>query len=121
MAKTISEDAIKPRERLLGAAYDLFAANGISQVGIDTILTKSGCAKASLYSTFGSKDGLVRAYLETRHVARRGRLLAEIERHDDPRTRLLAIFDVLADTVAQPGFRGCAFGATSITHKSGSV
>jgi hypothetical protein len=35
--------------------------------------------------------------------------LAEIERHQDPRARLLAIFDVLGDTVAQPGFRGCAF------------
>jgi AcrR family transcriptional regulator len=39
---------MKPRERLLGAAYDLFAAKGIGQVGIDTILAKSGCAKASL-------------------------------------------------------------------------
>ena len=78
-------------------------------VGIDTIIERAGVAKASLYSTFGSKDALVRAYLETRHQARRARLSAEIERHQDPTARLLAIFDVLASTVAQPGFRGCAF------------
>ena len=78
-------------------------------VGIDTIIERAGVAKASLYNTFGSKDELVRAYLEARHEARRARLSVEIERHQDPRARLLAIFDVLASTVAQPGFRGCAF------------
>ena len=98
-----------PRDRLLAAASELFYAHGVHTVGIDKIIERAGVAKASLYSIFGSKDGLVRAYLEARHEARRARLLAEIERHDDPRGRLLAIFDVLASTVAQPGFRGCAF------------
>jgi AcrR family transcriptional regulator len=98
-----------PRDRLLAAANELFYEHGVHTVGIDKIIERAGVAKASLYSTFGSKDELVRAYLEARHEARRARLSAEIERHDDPRARLLAIFDVLAATVAQPGFRGCAF------------
>src|SRR5579859_3533976 len=98
-----------PRDRLLAAASDLFYEQGVHTVGIDKIIDRAGVAKASLYSTFGSKDGLVRAYLEARHAARRDRLLAEIERHDDPRARLLAVFDVLDESVAQPGFRGCAF------------
>jgi AcrR family transcriptional regulator len=98
-----------PRDRLLAAANELFYEHGVHTVGIDTIIERAGVAKASLYSTFGSKDGLVRAYLEARHEARRARLTAEIERHEDPKDRLLAIFDVLATTVAQPGFRGCAF------------
>jgi AcrR family transcriptional regulator len=98
-----------PRDRLLAAASDLFYEHGVHTVGIDRIIVHAGVAKASLYSTFGSKEGLVRAYLEARHAARRARLSAEIERHEDPRVRLLAVFDVLADTVAQPGFRGCSF------------
>ena len=49
LTKMAAKDSVKPRERLLGAAYDLFARNGISKVGIDTILAESGCAKASLY------------------------------------------------------------------------
>jgi AcrR family transcriptional regulator len=98
-----------PRDRLLAAANELFYEHGVHTVGIDTIIERAGVAKASLYSTFGSKDGLVRGYLEARHEARRARLTAEIERHEDPKDRLLAIFDVLATTVAQPGFRGCAF------------
>ena len=98
-----------PRDRLLAAASELFYERGVHTVGIDTIIERAGVAKASLYNSFGSKDGLVRAYLEARHEARRARLTAEIERHDDPRQRLLAVFDVLATTVAEPTFRGCAF------------
>jgi AcrR family transcriptional regulator len=98
-----------PRDRLLAAASELFYENGVHTVGIDTIIERAGVAKASLYNTFGSKDGLVRAYLEARHEARRARLTSEIERHEDPRERLLAVFDVLGTTVAQPTFRGCAF------------
>jgi AcrR family transcriptional regulator len=98
-----------PRDRLLAAASELFYERGVHTVGIDTIIERAGVAKASLYNSFGSKDGLVRAYLEARHEARRARLTAEIERRDDPRQRLLAVFDVLATTVAEPTFRGCAF------------
>ena len=32
-------------------------------------------------------------------------------RHRDPRRRILALFDVQAQTFAQPGFRGCAFAS----------
>jgi AcrR family transcriptional regulator len=98
-----------PRDRLLTAATELFYEHGVHTVGIDKVIDRAGVAKASLYSTFGSKEELVRAYLEARHEARRARLTTEIERHADPTARLLALFDVLASTVKQPGFRGCAF------------
>src|SRR5262245_65483315 len=68
LAKVQARQTIKPRERLLGAAYHLFATNGISQVGIDAILAKSGCAKASLYSNFQSKVDLAVAFLERREA-----------------------------------------------------
>ena len=38
MVALATRNAVKPRERLLDAAYHLFARNGIGQVGIDTIL-----------------------------------------------------------------------------------
>src|SRR6202035_4491570 len=49
-----------------------------------------------------------RAYLEARHASRRATVLAEMGLHDDPRRKLLALFDVLVTTVKQPEFRGCA-------------
>src|SRR5712675_1559267 len=63
--------AVRPtaRERLLAAANELFYNEGVHTVGIDRIIEQAGVAKASLYNTFGSKDELVRAYLEMRRAS----------------------------------------------------
>jgi AcrR family transcriptional regulator len=110
---TRASDTRPPRDRLLDAASELFYQHGVHTVGIDTIIERAGVAKASLYSTFGSKEELVRAYLEARHASRRAAVLAEMELHDDPRGKLLAVFDVLDTTVKQSEFRGCAFANAS--------
>jgi len=90
------------RDRLLDAASELFYEHGVHTVGIDTIIERAAVAKATLYSAFGSKEELVRAYLQARHASRRATVLAEMALHDDPRRKLLALFDVLATTVKQP-------------------
>lgn len=103
-----------PRERLLDTADRLFYAEGVHTVGIDRILDEAGVAKASLYKCFGNKDGLVKAYLERRHDRQKERIDRALERAgDDPRERLLAVFDAQAELFATPGFRGCAFAAAS--------
>jgi AcrR family transcriptional regulator len=99
------------RDRLLAAADELFYAEGIQTVGIDRIIEHAGVARASLYNLFGSKEGLVQAYLATRHDATTQQISAEVDRHHDPRDRLLAVFDAQGAIFAQPGFRGCAFMA----------
>ncbi|GGT19523.1 hypothetical protein GCM10010207_18370 [Streptomyces atratus] len=38
-------------------------------VRIDRVIAHAGAAKATLYNAFGTKDGLVRAYLQARHAA----------------------------------------------------
>ncbi|MBL8952585.1 MAG: TetR/AcrR family transcriptional regulator [Myxococcaceae bacterium] len=98
-----------PRERLLAAANELFYAHGVHSVGIDRVIDRAGVAKASLYSTFGSKEELVRAYLEGRGHRRRERILARIAQHADPREKILSVYGLLAEIAAEPGFRGCAF------------
>lgn len=111
MPKVSARDIRRPRERLLDAAYDLFATNGVSQVGVDTILAESGCAKASLYSNFGSKVELAIAFLDKREaVWTRGWLEAEVKRRTpDPDERLLAIFDVFDGWFRKKTFEGCSF------------
>jgi AcrR family transcriptional regulator len=97
------------RERLLAAAHELFYAEGVQTVGIDRVIERAGVAKASLYNVFGSKEELIRAYLEERHAGTVGALREAVARHADPRARLLAVFDAQAELFAPPGFRGCAF------------
>jgi AcrR family transcriptional regulator len=97
------------RERLLAAANELFYAEGVHTVGIDRVIERAGVAKASLYSSFGSKDELVRAYLLARHEARQRRIVERIAQSDAPRERILAIFDLMGEMSAEPTYRGCAF------------
>ncbi|KDE99168.1 TetR family transcriptional regulator [Mycolicibacterium aromaticivorans JS19b1 = JCM 16368] len=97
------------RQRLLEAADELFYDEGVQTVGIDRVIERAGVAKASLYNTFGSKEELVRAYLDARHERTTARLHAAVERHSDPVARVFAVFDAQADMIAQPTFRGCAF------------
>src|SRR5271155_2524564 len=97
------------RERLLAAADELFYNEGVHTVGIDRIIEQAGVAKASLYNTYGSKDELVRAYLETRHHSVAERITEAVDRYDTPRERLLAVFEGQAELFAQPDYRGCAF------------
>jgi AcrR family transcriptional regulator len=101
------------RERLLEAANELFYAEGVHTVGIDRVIERAGVAKASLYNTFGSKDELVKAYLEGRHAKTAGRITRYLERYDKPRDRLLGVFEAQGEIFAAPGFRGCAFVSAS--------
>jgi AcrR family transcriptional regulator len=103
--------AASARERLLASADALFYAEGVQSVGIDRVIEHAGVAKASLYNLFGSKEGLVRAYLEARHDGTTTAISNAVELHRDPRRRILAVFEAQAQVFAQPGFRGCAFVA----------
>jgi AcrR family transcriptional regulator len=101
------------RQRLLEAANELFYDEGVHTVGIDRVIERAGVAKASLYNTFGSKDELVRAYLEGRQARTTERITRYLERYSDPRDRLLAVFEAQGRGFDEPGFRGCAFVSAS--------
>ena len=97
------------RERLLAAAETLFYEEGLNSVGIERVIERAGVAKASLYSNFGSKDELVRSYLEARFEARKARVQKKMAQYDRPRDKLLSMFDLLGELFVESGFRGCAF------------
>lgn len=86
---------VSPRERLLRTATELFTSYGIRAVGIDRILKESAVAKASLYSAYGSKDGLVVAYLEHMDATDRRAWQDRAAQLGDPRARILAFFDLV--------------------------
>jgi len=98
-------------DRILDTASKLFYQKGIRATGVDRIAADSGMTKMTLYACFGSKEELVRAYLARRDQRWREWFKGAVERrpHRDPSRRPLAIFDALAERLADPGFRGCAF------------
>lgn len=109
------------RERLLTAADELFYEEGVHTVGIDRVIEQAGVAKASLYNTFGSKEALIRAYLESRHAKIAGHITDYIARYDTPRERLLGVFEAQGSLFAAPGFRGCAFVSASAESHRGDL
>lgn len=122
MAKKISPapERLPARERLLAAAESLFYEEGFNTVGIDRVIERAGVAKASLYDCFGSKEELVRSYLAARQEARRARITEGLKRFDTPRARLLGVFDLLGELIAQSGFKGCAFVKAGSDARPGS-
>ena len=58
------------REKIVAAAYELFARRGIRDVGVDELIRASGVAKATFYRHFRSKDEVVLAFLEQWYLER---------------------------------------------------
>jgi AcrR family transcriptional regulator len=109
-APSPKERSAAAKARLLATANELFYAEGIQSVGIDRVIEQAGVAKATLYSAFGNKEGLIRAYLQARHDATSERMTKELEsRYKTARERLVGVFEVQGLSFTDAGFRGCAF------------
>lgn len=98
------------QQRILKAASELFYSQGIKATGIDAVVKRAGTNKMSLYNYFASKDDLVVAFLHQRNGEFSAWFVSEVpKRADQPTDKLLAMFDVMAEWMAAPEFRGCAF------------
>ncbi len=101
---------VSPRERILDVASELFYRYGIRAVGVDTLIARAGVAKMTFYRHFPSKDALVVAFLQRRDERWGAWFVAAVARRaEEPRARLLAVFDALEEWFATADFRGCAF------------
>jgi AcrR family transcriptional regulator len=56
---------VRPRDRIVEKARDLFHKYGIRGVGVDTITEAAGTNKMTLYRHFDSKDDLIIEYLRS--------------------------------------------------------
>ena len=119
--QAVAPERRSARDRLLAAADELFYEGSIHTVGIERVIERAGVAKASLYDTFGSKEELIRAYLEARQAARKARISARLATCATPRDRLLGVFDAMEDLMAAPGFRGCAFNRAAAESRPGTL
>lgn len=79
------------RERILGAAEQLFREQGINSTGMDQLCAVAQVSKRTAYQHFGSKDELIAEYLRRLDPD----TMPEVfERADlTPRERLLAVFE----------------------------
>ncbi|MBA2310016.1 MAG: TetR/AcrR family transcriptional regulator [Pseudonocardiales bacterium] len=97
----LSRDA--RRAQLLGAARDVFAANGYHAAGMDDIAEKAGVSKPVLYQHFPGKLDLYQALLRTYADELVGRLRDAIERTHDNKLRVHGAVAAYFDFVAGEG------------------
>lgn len=110
MPAPITEEQTRlDREALLDTAEGLFYGRGIQAVGMDEVRAASGLPLKRIYRLFAAKEDLVVAVLRRRDRRWRGDLAAHVQQFPEPRERVLAVFDWLAEWFAEPGFRGCAW------------
>ncbi|HMD52813.1 MAG TPA: helix-turn-helix domain-containing protein [Solirubrobacteraceae bacterium] len=100
--------AVDTRDRLIAAAEELFAANGIEAVSLREIVRASGARNTTaLQYHFGDRAGLVRAVLEKHHLdidIRRHAMLDAYEAEGEPDLWALAhaLVGPLAAELADP-------------------
>jgi AcrR family transcriptional regulator len=105
----------RPRDRIAGAARDLFHKHGIRGIGVDAIAEAAGTNKMTLYRHFASKDLLVAECL--RQFARQAdadwdRLAAA--HAGNPRGELTAWLAAMTDHIVADGGRGCALANAAV-------
>jgi AcrR family transcriptional regulator len=106
----VRRSAEQTREHVLEVARELFYWRGIRATGVDTVAAAAGVAPTTLYRLFASKDDLVGAYLDREAAGYRRWLTATTGGPgDDPRARILALFDALVEQVHPQKCRGCPF------------
>ena len=109
------DERIRPRERILAVAADLFYRHGIKAVGVDSIAEAAGTNKMTLYRHFDSKDELVAEYLRClagKSTATWDRLAAA--HPGNPRAQLPAWLKEMAANVGSGDQRGCALANAAV-------
>ncbi|MGA2836783.1 MAG: TetR/AcrR family transcriptional regulator [Acidimicrobiales bacterium] len=97
MARTQGERKAETRSRLLAAAAELFAAQGIDAVSVDAVAEAAGRTSGAVYAHFGSKQGLLLALLDAWKDSVLTVLLAEVAVTDSPAGQLGAVWANLSD------------------------
>ena len=95
-----------PRERILATAERLFYLEGIRATGVDRLIAASGVTKVTFYRQFVSKDELILAVLEQRHLRWMTWFSDALKRHGGQPG---ALVPALAEWLRSPTYRGCAF------------
>lgn len=97
------------RDGILDAAEQLFIRQGYRATGVNQIIREAGVAKASFYHHFPSKTALAEAFIQRRHERWFRAVEQRLALEEDPRDKLLALFELWTDQIRDEGFRGCLF------------
>ncbi|SDV12327.1 TetR/AcrR family transcriptional regulator [Pseudomonas mucidolens] len=91
------------RTEIIASAARVFDAEGFRGIGVDRIIAPSGVSTRTLYKHFGSRDGLVMAVLETRHLS----FITQLKNEASSADPIGSLFDTLRFWMESRGTHGC--------------
>ncbi|HEX3546563.1 MAG TPA: TetR/AcrR family transcriptional regulator [Mycobacterium sp.] len=87
------------RDRILGAAFDLFLVQGVSATKIDDICERADVANRTFFNHFPTRQDMMRALAERRLLNLHD---VALDRSDEPiPTRLVGLFDDIASVLVK--------------------
>jgi AcrR family transcriptional regulator len=100
----------RPRDRIVGAAAELFYRKGIRATGVDALIAQADVAKSTFYRHFRSKDELVAAWLRSPRARWIDIVTTGLDESRIPPPRALVEFwDRLGDWAEAEGYLGCPY------------
>lgn len=97
------------KKNIIETASNLFYKQGYNSTGINQIIDEAEIARGSLYNHFKSKDDLFYAYLEDTNNRWFAQLFSFIEEIEQPRAKILGLFDFRIERQTKSSFGGCPF------------
>src|ERR1700712_3957347 len=101
--RTQADRRADTRGRLLRAAAELFASQGYDAVSVDEVAAAADRSSGALYAHFGSKQGLLKALLESSQETTSAVMQAEFAVSPDHRARMAALWRNVAHPPDQLG------------------
>lgn len=97
------------KSKIIKTSSNLFYTQGYNSTGINQIIDEANIAKATLYYHFKSKNELLYTYLEETNKNWFAELDKYLEKINDPKDKILGLFDFRIERQVKNGFRGCPF------------
>lgn len=85
-------DAQRNRQRVLDAAFEIFAVEG-EDAAMDAIARRAGVGVGTVYRHFATKEALIEALVQVRFEEMLDRVERALERDDDPWAAIVELFN----------------------------
>ena len=121
--RSIADNSLGTRDRLLRAAMELFLENGFAATGMADILHRANANSGSFYYFFKSKDDLLAAVLDQYQVMLYPVLLQPIwSKTKDPIKRIFALLGKYRQLIVESGYTyGCPIGRLALEIDAGNA
>ncbi len=108
MARRTADEAEQTRQAIVGAAHDLFAADGFAATSTAAVVEAAGVTRGALYHHFADKTDLFRAVFERLETELNETIITNALAQTDARDAFVAGCGTMLDFMVRPDYHQIA-------------